>query len=209
MLCSYFPVLRQCVCCNRPEGHNKVGKTSSFRSGPGPCSYKNIGPSRQPAPLLLSCRKPGRRSRAPSIHLLLLLLSTWAAPRQRTWVEMEGSGWWGQCWESHRLHHDHDPVGGPLLRHQQPPPGRRTGEQRDFSYVTSQKNAGFWNDLQWAYMSVWWKTQKQIRSFFLNKTLMHVLKKYMYILWVLNTKMWKLYTNISPMFNSYKRGSYP
>lgn len=66
----------QCVCCNRPEGHNKVGKTSSFRSGPGPCSYKNIGPSRQPAPLLLSCRKPGRRSRAPSIHLLLLLLTS-------------------------------------------------------------------------------------------------------------------------------------
>ena len=64
------------VCCNRPEGHNKVGKTSSFRSGPGPCSYKNIGPSRQPAPLLLSCRKPGRRSRAPSIHLLLLLLTS-------------------------------------------------------------------------------------------------------------------------------------
>ena len=76
MLCSYFPVLMQCVCCNRPEGHNKVGKTSSFRSGPGPCSYKNIGPSRQPAPLLLSCRKPGRRSRAPSIHLLLLLLTS-------------------------------------------------------------------------------------------------------------------------------------
>ena len=30
-----------------------------------------------------------------------------------------------------KLQDDHDPVGRPLLRHQQPPPGRRTGEQRD------------------------------------------------------------------------------
>ena len=172
------------VCCNRPEGHNKVGKTSSFRSGPGPCSYKNIGPSRQPAPLLLSCRKPGRRSRAPSIHLLLLLLTSspaenlgrdggervvravlrvspappWSWPRGRTSSSSSTTSSWAK---------------------------NRWAKRFD-SYVTSQKNAGFWNDLQWAYMSVWWKTQKQILSFFLlNKTLRHVVKKYMNRMWVL------------------------
>ena len=38
-----------------------------------------------------------------------------------------------------KLQDDHDPVGRPLLRHQQPPPRRRTGEQRNVSPIALHK----------------------------------------------------------------------
>ena len=37
------------------------------------------------------------------------------------------------------LQDDYDPVGRPLLRHQQPPPRRRTGEQRNVSPIALHK----------------------------------------------------------------------
>ena len=41
-----------------------------------------------------------------------------------------------------KLQDDHDPVGRPLLRHQQPPPRRRTGEQRSVSCTRKPASEG-------------------------------------------------------------------
>ena len=40
------------------------------------------------------------------------------------------------------LQDDYDPVGRPLLRHQQPPPRRRAGEQTNVSSFISHKKTG-------------------------------------------------------------------
>ena len=40
------------------------------------------------------------------------------------------------------LQDDYDPVGRPLLRHQQPPPRRRTGEQRNVSCTRKPASEG-------------------------------------------------------------------